>query len=50
MYRIELPKDLLARLSQIREQTRKPIAYQVREAVREYCERLEGGGAGEAAG
>lgn len=42
MYRIELPKELLARLHRIRQQTGKPIAHQVREAVDDYCSRQEG--------
>jgi predicted DNA-binding protein len=42
VYRIELPKELLARLHRIREQTGKPIAHQVREAVDGYCSRQEG--------
>jgi predicted DNA-binding protein len=42
MYSIELPKDLLVRLHRIREQTGKPIAHQVREAVDDYCSRQEG--------
>lgn len=41
MYRIDLPQDLLARLARIRERTQKPIAHQVREAVRAYCDRAE---------
>lgn len=41
MYRIKLPKDLLARLARIRDRTRKPIAHQVREAVQTYCDRAE---------
>ena len=39
MYAIELPKELLARLARLHDQNRKPIARQVREAVKEYCER-----------
>jgi len=41
MYAIELPKELLARLARLRDLNRKPIAHQVREAVKEYCEREE---------
>lgn len=41
MYAFELPRNLMARLAAIRERTGKPLAKQVREAVAEYCERVE---------
>lgn len=41
MYAIELPKELLGRLAQLRARNGKPIARQVREAVQAYCEREE---------
>ena len=41
MYAIELPRDLLGRLAQLRAKNGKPIAKQVREAVKAYCEREE---------
>ncbi len=53
MYAIELPKELLGRLARLRTITGKPIARQVREAVRDYLEREKDrlvGGTGEAGG
>ena len=41
MYAIELPRELLGRLAQLRTKNGKPIARQVREAVQAYCEREE---------
>ena len=41
MYAIELPRELLGRLAQLRAKNGKPIARQVREAVQAYCEREE---------
>ena len=41
MYAIELPKELLGRLAQLRAKNGKPIARQVREAVEAYCEQEE---------
>ena len=41
MYAIELPKELLGRLAQLRAKNGKPIARQVREAVQAYCQREE---------
>ncbi len=38
MYAIELPKELLGRLAQLRAKTGKPIARQVREALQAYRE------------
>lgn len=39
MYAIELPEELLGRLARLRTITKKSIARQVREAVRDYLER-----------
>jgi predicted DNA-binding protein len=39
MYAIELPKELLGLLARLKRITGKPIARQVREAVRDYLER-----------
>jgi len=41
MYAIELPRELLGRLAQLRAKNGKPIARQVRDAVKEYCDREE---------
>ncbi len=41
MYAIELPKELLGRLAQLRAKNGKPIARQVREAVSAYCKQEE---------
>jgi len=37
-YLFKLPPELMAHLVEIRERTGKPLAAQVREAVRRYCE------------
>ncbi len=39
MYAIELPEELLSSLARLRAITGKPIARQVRDAVRDYLER-----------
>lgn len=40
-YKFELPPELMGRMVAIRKRTKKPLAQQVREAVKEYCEREE---------
>lgn len=40
-YGFILPPELMGKLVDIRERTKKPLAQQVREAVKEYCEREE---------
>jgi len=37
-YLFKLPPELMAQLVNIRERTGKPLAAQVREAVKRYCE------------
>jgi len=37
-YMFKLPPELMAQMVEIREKTGKPLAAQVREAVRRYCE------------
>jgi len=40
-YLFKLPSELMEKLVNIREKTKKSMAQQVREAVKEYCEREE---------
>lgn len=40
-YKFELPPELMGRMVGIRDKTKKSLALQVREAVKEYCDREE---------
>lgn len=44
MYLFKLPRDLMSRIVAIRSRTGKPLAKQVREAVAEYCQKVEAEG------
>jgi DNA repair protein RadC len=41
-YLFKLPTELMGKLVEIREKTKIPLAQQVREAVKEYCDKEEG--------
>ena len=41
MYKFSVPSDLMGRMVEIRKKTKKSLAQQVREAVAEYCDRME---------
>ncbi len=41
VYKFELPPELMGRMVKIRKRTKKPLARQVREAVKEYCDKEE---------
>ena len=38
VYAFELPPELMGKMAEIRTKTNIPLAQQVREAVRDYCE------------
>ena len=41
VYKFSLPPELMGKMVEIRDKTKKPLAQQVREAVKEYCDREE---------
>ena len=41
VYKFSLPSELMGKMVEIRDKTKKSLAKQVREAVKEYCDREE---------
>jgi predicted DNA-binding protein len=41
VYKFSLPPELMGRMVAIRKRTKKSLAQQVREAVSQYCDRME---------